>query len=113
MLFVVFGLHDTAAPVLYAYLLSLSLHDVLPIFTLLSSCAQAAACADSGVFLISPFVVRNYDWYKKANGNDYTGADDPGVQSVTRIYNYYKANDYKTVVKIGRASCRERVCQYV
>jgi len=50
------------------------------------------------VFLISPFVGRIYDWYKKANGNDYTGADDPGVQSVTRIYNYYKANDYKTVV---------------
>lgn len=66
--------------------------------TLLFSFAQAAACADAGVFLISPFVGRIYDWYKKANGNDYTGADDPGVQSVTRIYNYYKANDYKTVV---------------
>ena len=49
------------------------------------------------MFLISPFVGRIYDWYKKANGNDYVGADDPGVQSVTRIYNYYKANDYKTV----------------
>ena len=62
------------------------------------SFAQAVACAEAGVFLISPFVGRIYDWYKKANGNDYTGADDPGVQSVTRIYNYYKANDYKTVV---------------
>jgi transaldolase len=58
---------------------------------------QAVAC-EAGVFLISPFVGRIYDWYKKANGNDYTGADDPGVQSVTRIYNYYKANGYKTVV---------------
>ncbi len=65
---------------------------------MLFSFAQAAACADAGVFLISPFVGRIYDWYKKATGNDYTGADDPGVQSVTRIYNYYKANDYKTVV---------------
>ncbi|MBF6026933.1 transaldolase [Pseudomonas sp. P115] len=66
--------------------------------TLLFSFAQAVACAEAGVFLISPFVGRIYDWYKKANGNDYTGSDDPGVQSVTRIYNYYKANDYKTVV---------------
>jgi len=66
--------------------------------TLLFSFAQAVACAEAGVFLISPFVGRIYDWYKKANGNDYAGADDPGVQSVTRIYNYYKANGYKTVV---------------
>ena len=66
--------------------------------TLLFSFAQAVACAEAGVFLISPFVGRIYDWYKKATGNDYQGADDPGVQSVTRIYNYYKANDYKTVV---------------
>ncbi|MGA9223011.1 MAG: transaldolase family protein, partial [Pseudomonas graminis] len=66
--------------------------------TLLFSFAQAQACADAGVFLISPFVGRIYDWYKKAEGKDYVGAEDPGVQSVTRIYNYYKANDYKTVV---------------
>lgn len=66
--------------------------------TLLFSFAQAVACAEAGVFLISPFVGRIYDWYKKANGTDYSGSDDPGVQSVTRIYNYYKANDYKTVV---------------
>ncbi|CAD5201895.1 transaldolase [Pseudomonas sp. FEN] len=66
--------------------------------TLLFSFAQAAACADAGVFLISPFVGRIYDWYKKSTGNEYSGADDPGVQSVTRIYNYYKSNDYKTVV---------------
>jgi transaldolase len=66
--------------------------------TLLFSFAQAVACAEAGVFLISPFVGRIYDWYKKANGTDYTGSEDPGVQSVTRIYNYYKANGYKTVV---------------
>jgi len=66
--------------------------------TLLFSFAQAVACAEAGVFLISPFVGRIYDWYKKANGSDYAGSEDPGVQSVTRIYNYYKANGYKTVV---------------
>jgi transaldolase len=66
--------------------------------TLLFSFAQAQACADAGVFLISPFVGRIYDWYKKAEGRDFVGAEDPGVQSVTRIYNYYKANDYATVV---------------
>ncbi|MFC6335561.1 transaldolase [Pseudomonas sp. CCM 7891] len=66
--------------------------------TLLFSFAQAAACADAGVFLISPFVGRIYDWYRKNTGLDYTGAKDPGVQSVTRIYNYYKSNDIQTVV---------------
>jgi transaldolase len=66
--------------------------------TLLFSFAQAVACAEAGVFLISPFVGRIYDWYKKSAGHDFVGADDPGVQSVTRIYNYYKANGYKTVV---------------
>ena len=66
--------------------------------TLLFSFAQAQACADAGVFLISPFVGRIYDWYKKAEGRDFVGAEDPGVRSVTRIYNYYKANGYATVV---------------
>jgi len=66
--------------------------------TLLFSFAQAQACADAVVFLISPFVGRIYDWYKKSTGQEYTGAEDPGVQSVTRIYNYYKANGYDTVV---------------
>ncbi|CAB5577058.1 Transaldolase [Pseudomonas putida] len=66
--------------------------------TLLFSFAQAQACADAGVFLISPFVGRIYDWYKKSTGKEYVGAEDPGVQSVTRIYNYYKANGYDTVV---------------
>ncbi|HBO6309506.1 TPA: transaldolase, partial [Pseudomonas aeruginosa] len=66
--------------------------------TLLFSFAQAVACADAGVFLISPFVGRIYDWYKKSENRDYVGAEDPGVQSVSRIYRYYKANGYKTVV---------------
>lgn len=66
--------------------------------TLLFSFAQAVACAEAGVFLISPFVGRIYDWYKKSTGQEYTGAEDPGVQSVTRIYNYYKDHGYETVV---------------
>ncbi|MFY0676928.1 MAG: transaldolase [Neptuniibacter sp.] len=66
--------------------------------TLLFSFAQAAACADAGVYLISPFVGRILDWYKANEEGDFTGANDPGVQSVTRIYNYYKANDYNTIV---------------
>ncbi|WP_205340197.1 transaldolase [Denitrificimonas caeni] len=66
--------------------------------TLLFSFAQAAACADAGVFLISPFVGRIYDWYKKDSGRDYIGSEDPGVQSVSRIYNYYKGNNYPTIV---------------
>ena len=66
--------------------------------TLLFSFSQAQACAEAGVFLISPFVGRILDWYKKAEGRDFSGKDDPGVQSVTRIYNYYKQHGYKTVV---------------
>jgi transaldolase len=67
--------------------------------TLLFSFAQAVACADAGVTLISPFVGRIYDWYKKARGvEDIAPADDPGVASVTRIYNYYKKFDYRTQV---------------
>ncbi|VXC42828.1 transaldolase B [Pseudomonas sp. 8Z] len=66
--------------------------------TLLFTFAQAQACADAGIFLISPFVGRIYDWYKKAEGRDFAGSEDPGVQSVSRIYDYYKANGYNTVV---------------
>ncbi|TLX58274.1 transaldolase [Stutzerimonas nosocomialis] len=66
--------------------------------TLLFSFTQAVACAEAGVFLISPFVGRIYDWYKKAEGRDYVGAEDPGVQSVSRIYDYYKTHGYDTVV---------------
>ncbi len=67
--------------------------------TLLFSFAQAVACAEAGVTLISPFVGRIYDWYKKAKGvSDISPEDDPGVASVTRIYNYYKKFGYKTLV---------------
>ncbi len=66
--------------------------------TLLFGLHQAIACAEAKVTLISPFVGRILDWYKKDTGKDYTGADDPGVQIVTTIYNYYKHFGYKTVV---------------
>ncbi len=66
--------------------------------TLLFSFAQAVACAEAGVRLISPFVGRILDWYKAAMKRDYVGAEDPGVQSVTQIYNYYKKFGYKTEV---------------
>jgi transaldolase len=66
--------------------------------TLLFGMHQAVACAEAKVTLISPFVGRILDWYKQDTGKDYQGADDPGVQSVTRIYNYFKKFGYKTVV---------------
>jgi transaldolase len=66
--------------------------------TLLFSLPQAVRCAEAKVQLISPFVGRIYDWYKAANKRDYTGAEDPGVQSVQEIYTYYKKFDYKTEV---------------
>ena len=67
--------------------------------TLLFSFAQAVACADAGVTLISPFVGRIYDWYKKERKvEDIAPEEDPGVQSVTRIYNYYKKFGYPTQV---------------
>ncbi|MDS7595347.1 transaldolase [Agrobacterium tumefaciens] len=66
--------------------------------TLLFSQAQAIACAEAKVFLISPFVGRILDWYKKSTGENYTSETDPGVVSVRSIYNYYKANGIKTVV---------------
>jgi transaldolase len=66
--------------------------------TLLFGLHQAIAAADAGATLVSPFVGRILDWYKKDTGEDYQGADDPGVQSVTRVYNYYKKFGYKTQV---------------
>jgi len=67
--------------------------------TLLFSFAQARACAEASVYLISPFVGRILDWYKaNTDKKDYTGSEDPGVISVTEIYNYYKEHGYKTVV---------------
>ena len=66
--------------------------------TLLFSKAQAIACAEANVTLISPFVGRILDWFKKSEGKEFFGADDPGVKSVTGIYNYYKQYGYDTVV---------------
>ena len=66
--------------------------------TLLFSFHQAVACAEVGVTLISPFVGRIMDWHKAKTGNEFAPDDDPGVQSVTRIYNYYKKFDYPTEV---------------
>jgi transaldolase len=66
--------------------------------TLLFSLPQAVRCAEAKVQLISPFVGRIYDWYKKENKRDYTGPEDPGVQSVDEIYTYYKKFGYRTEV---------------
>ena len=66
--------------------------------TLLFSLVQAIACAEAGVQLISPFVGRIYDWFKAAMKRDYAGAEDPGVESVTAIFNYYKKFGYRTEV---------------
>ncbi len=66
--------------------------------TLLFSLPQAIACAEAGVRLISPFVGRIYDWYKAKSGQEYHGADDPGVQSVRTVYNYFKKFGYETQV---------------
>ena len=66
--------------------------------TLLFSFAQAVACAEAGVTLISPFVGRIYDWYKKQRGADIPADEDPGVASVARIYRYFKKFGYKTQI---------------
>lgn len=66
--------------------------------TLMFSLAQAIACAEGNIKLVSPFVGRIYDWYKKDTGKEYVGAEDPGVQSVSEIYDYYKKFGYETEV---------------
>src|SRR5690606_27135632 len=66
--------------------------------TLLFSFPQAVACAEANIKLISPFVGRILDWYKKSTGKDYAPTEDPGVKSVTEIYNYYKTFGYQTEV---------------
>lgn len=66
--------------------------------TLLFSLPQAVACAEAKVQLVSPFVGRIYDWYKKSTGKEYTGADDPGVQSVKQVYSYFRKFGYATEV---------------
>jgi len=76
-----------------------SVHGIHCNLTLLFSFAQAVACAEAGVTLISPFVGRILDWYKANTGKtEYASEEDPGVVSVTKIYNYYKKHGYKTVV---------------
>jgi transaldolase len=66
--------------------------------TLLFGLHQAVACAEAKVTLVSPFVGRILDWYKQHSGKDYAPAEDPGVKSVTTVYNYFKKFDYKTQV---------------
>ncbi len=66
--------------------------------TLMFSLAQAVACAEGNIKLVSPFVGRIYDWFKKDTGKEYVGADDPGVQSVTEIFHYYKKFGHETEV---------------
>jgi transaldolase len=66
--------------------------------TLLFGFAQAVACAEAGVYLISPFVGRILDWHRAKTGIEYTAESDPGVVSVQQIYQYYKAHNYPTVV---------------
>ncbi|KAG1150987.1 hypothetical protein G6F37_001489 [Rhizopus arrhizus] len=73
-------------------------HNIHCNLTLLFGFAQAVACAEAGVTLISPFVGRILDWYKKSTGENYTGAEDPGVKSVSKIYEYYKKFGYNTIV---------------
>ncbi|OUS32749.1 transaldolase [Thalassotalea sp. 42_200_T64] len=78
--------------------------------TLLFSFSQAQACAEAGVFLISPFVGRILDWYKKSTGKDsYPADEDPGVISVTSIFNYYKKFDYKTIVMGASFRSKEEI----
>ena len=76
----------------------LAKEDIRCNLTLLFSLPQAVACAEAKVQLISPFVGRIYDWYKATNKCEYVGAEDPGVQSVTTIFNYYKKFGHKTEV---------------
>ncbi|GAA5812505.1 Transaldolase [Mucor flavus] len=73
-------------------------HQIHCNLTLLFGFAQAVACAEAGITLISPFVGRILDWYKKSTGENYSATSDPGVVSVTNIYNYYKKFGYNTIV---------------
>lgn len=77
--------------------------------TLLFNFPQAAACAEAGVTLISPFVGRILDYWKKETGKDYTPEEDPGVLSVREIYNYYKKHDYKTIVMGASFRSKEEI----
>ncbi|CAD7949584.1 unnamed protein product [Amoebophrya sp. A120] len=79
--------------------------------TLLFSFCQARACAEAGATLISPFVGRILDWFKKAQPDaDFTGEKDPGVKSVKQIYEYYRQHDYKTIVMAASFRTKEEIC---
>jgi len=79
--------------------------------TLLFSLAQAAACAEAGVTLISPFAGRITDFYKAKEGKDFLADQDPGVTSVKKIYNYYKQHGYKTVVMGASFRTKEQIIE--
>lgn len=80
--------------------------------TLIFSIAQAIACAEAGCTLISPFVGRIMDWYKKSKGVDkFAPAEDPGVMSVTAIYNYFKKYNYDTIVMGASFRNTEEICE--
>lgn len=79
--------------------------------TLLFSFPQAVACAEAGVFLISPFVGRIRDWYMKSTGKTYEANEDPGVLSVQKIYNYYKKYGYDTIVMGASFRSKEEIIE--
>ena len=79
--------------------------------TLMFSLPQAVMSAEVGAQLVSPFVGRIYDWHKASTGNNYHGADDPGVHSVQRIYNYYKKFDYSTEVMGASFRYKEQITE--
>ena len=77
--------------------------------TLIFSLTQAVACAEAGAFLISPFVGRILDWFKSNTSNEYNSSNDPGVESVSKIYNYFKQYNFKTVVMAASFRNKEEI----
>ena len=77
--------------------------------TLLFSLVQAAACAEAGITLISPFVGRILDWHKAKTGKSYSSEEDPGVRSVAKIFGYYKKFGYRTIVMGASFRSKEEV----
>ena len=77
--------------------------------TLIFSLTQAVACAEAGAFLISPFVGRILDWFKSNTSHEYDSSNDPGVESVSKIYNYFKQYNFKTVVMAASFRNKEEI----
>ncbi len=77
--------------------------------TLIFSLTQAVACAEAGAFLISPFVGRILDWFKSNTSHEYSGINDPGVESVTKIYNYFKKYNFNTIVMAASFRNKEEI----